>query len=374
MYLTALRFRWAQCQLDHLSDSRRTKTIKDIKNALQSLPAGLEQTYDQILKRIVQDGESELVKLALFWLCFAVGPMTLLQLAEAVIIPEEGGDIDEEARLQEPHDLIRACTSLISSSPSVTGLGSITLGHSSVKDYLTSDRLRDSSLGTFHMDSKSAHERISKLCLHYLLRSEFASGRCISAKDYLVQMENAPLLGYMYNIWDHVYLVDPIDPLRPLILRLLETQQLPRGGNFGVALQAFYRKYSRNRNIESTTCLYLAARTGNLKLVRLILAVEGTKHLETQGGRNACTPLHVASYAGHVDIVKELLAAGGDPLEYSLRGETGLMWARVQGHTEIVQLLVEAGARPMKDVLSLQKSIRSLKKDAKVNFKNCDEN
>ena len=43
-----------------------------------------------------------------------------------------------------------------------------------------------------------------------------------------------------------------------------------------------------------------------LSIVKMILALEETKSLETPGGVYGCTPLHVAIWQGRSQVVKEL--------------------------------------------------------------------
>ena len=50
------------------------------------------------------------------------------------------------------------------------------------------------------------------------------------------------------------------------------------------------------------------------------------------------TPLNVASYKGHVDVVRMLLEQGAD-IHLSWRGQTPLQTARQWSHTEIARLL-----------------------------------
>lgn len=54
----------------------------------------------------------------------------------------------------------------------------IQLAHLSVKDYLTSDRIKLSRLSSFSLDTILANTAIAQACLVYLLRPEFASQDC----------------------------------------------------------------------------------------------------------------------------------------------------------------------------------------------------
>ena len=343
-------FRWVQCQLDNLSDIRRTRTIKDVRKALEGLPSTLEQTYGEILKRIVEEDDAELVRSALLWLCFSFQPMRFEELAEAVVIPEDGGSITNDDRLRNPEEILRACGSLISctspyqhNDPGL-GHGYVMLGHSSVREYLTSKNLRDSSLSMFYFDPQTSDTVISRFCLNYLLQPALSSGCCRSHNALSARLRQLPLLEYIKStLWEHLFCVDVNGPLQPLLSRFLDSQRLPGGGNFGAWVQTFYRQ-TRSSVMEETTGLYFAAREGVLQLVKMILSVDGTKDLEKPGGRNRCTPLHVSAWAGYTSVVSELLAAGANVNEHGADGNNGLFYSITGGFPAIERMLRDAGA------------------------------
>lgn len=97
-------FRWAQCQLDALSQLR---TIRAIRTNLNQLPKGLNETYANILKRTSKD-DVELLRRILLWVTFAVLPLTTEELHEAVAIEAGIGSLDEieESRLSNPKHIL----------------------------------------------------------------------------------------------------------------------------------------------------------------------------------------------------------------------------------------------------------------------------
>ena len=269
--------------------------------------------------------------------------MRISEICEALVIPEDGSEIGPESRLQWPQELLRTCGSLTTSASDPLGTH-LMLEHSSEREYLMSERLKSSPVRGFHLNPRTADTIISKFCLNYLLSSEFQSGYCLTDEELVNRMDDSPLLVYIRDtLWDHLYFVDPHGPLRPLIIRFMNSQYLPRRGNFGAWLQLFNPSIAFH-SIEETTVLYWAAREGLLPLVKLILAVEGNRNLEQRGGVFGSTPLHVASWTGETAVVKELLAAGADIKERNYDGKSGLFWAIVEGHKGVEQLLREAGA------------------------------
>lgn len=99
------------------------------------------------------------------------------------------------------------------------------------------------------------------------------------------------------------------------------------------------------KNVYGWTLLHHAAAHGQSEMTRVLLSV-GADFI---GRDNAgWSPLLVAAYNGHVDIVQQLLQAGaGSKAELNKgneRGDTPLSWACRGGHTAVVRVLLEAGA------------------------------
>lgn len=61
------------------------------------------------------------------------------------------------------------------------------------------------------------------------------------------------------------------------------------------------------------------------------------------------TPLHIASFCNHLEIVHILLASGADVAAKDVLGSTPLHIAAGQGHTDVVELLVRRGGASIDD-------------------------
>ena len=330
-----------QCQLDALVLQR---TPLAIKAALEAVPPTLEQTYCNILRGIPGE-DRDLAKKAFLWMAFSVRPLHFEELCEAVILDEESGTVDEDARLLQPEDLLQVCSSLVSFD---TKDNTVVLAHSSVLEYITSEKIKESEAREFYLDPASADASLARQCVSYLCSPKFQSGYCTRSTDLRNRYQDMPLLDYAVKSWP-VYARraekrDIDEVTRHLLLQFFETSKLPRRGNFGAWIQAYF--HLARFDIERSTPLYYAARFGINSMVKMILAVQGTRDLEVRGGRFGSTPLHVASFSGHFEVVQTLLAAGAKAKEANRIGGCGLMWAVLGGRLDIMKALLDAGADP----------------------------
>ena len=329
-------FRWAHCQLETLADHN---TAQEIKRALDDVPHTLEQTYRAVLKRIPQH-QCAVARQTLFWIAFALKPMKLKELAEAILISEHSAVIHKDMRLLQDEILLKSCSSLISYDAKSTCM---TLAHSSVFIYLTSSEIKHSDVSSFYLDAPTAYNSITRRCINYMMIPAFRIGACADWESIQQRFEQWPLLRYVSEtLFAHLYYIDLDAEITSLLLCFFATHDQPNGGNFGVWVQACFP--NTTGNIEDSAPLYYAARYGLLQIVRMILATDGTRSLEKPGGLFRSTPLHVAAWQGRTEVVAELLKAGASAKEINEEGKPGLIWAVLFGYTEIERMLREAGA------------------------------
>ena len=109
------RFRWIALQLNELKECR---TRTDLKVQLANLPQGLDKTYDRILLGIKKKDHSY-AKTFLQWLCFAVRPLTLSELAATATVDLSAEKISEyksDNELQDIRDVLKICSSFVMES------------------------------------------------------------------------------------------------------------------------------------------------------------------------------------------------------------------------------------------------------------------
>jgi ankyrin repeat protein len=91
------------------------------------------------------------------------------------------------------------------------------------------------------------------------------------------------------------------------------------------------------------TPLFLASQAGHVGIVKLLIAVTGLRGLNSSD-KFLRTPLYVATSNGHVGIVKLLIKAGANYNSRNSDDMSALEMASYLGHADIVKLLIEANA------------------------------
>ncbi|SPQ25071.1 49d5e856-6af8-4c3d-888f-33f6dff254c4 [Thermothielavioides terrestris] len=163
------RFRWVACQLDHLGTCL---TDRECRDALETLPPTLSETYSRILKRIPRR-QVAVAQMALNFIAFAHPPLPIPLLEHAISPSAKGGSLG-------PGDIIRQttisdlCSSLIRKSGSGHDLKSrFEFAHFSVREFLDSDELADLGLEHFRVSASSCARLLAVQCLRYLMLDNF---------------------------------------------------------------------------------------------------------------------------------------------------------------------------------------------------------
>ena len=117
------------------------------------------------------------------WLAYSWRPMSLTEVSEVLTVdPEDDAQFDIERRLVEPHELLRMCSSLVTTVRQQRVKSRLTpyedaeeeellqLAHFSVREYLESSRLRAGPANKFAIDKMRAHTFITESCIIYLLQ------------------------------------------------------------------------------------------------------------------------------------------------------------------------------------------------------------
>ena len=336
--MVRVRFRWAFCQLDTL----RRCMPSSIRKALNELPTTLDETYKRTLQEISKEKQQHAYRL-FQCLVVAIRPLRVEELAELFAIEFErdaGFSLKEGWRPGDPEDaVLSACSTLITV---IENMGSkiVQFSHFSVKEYLTSDRVR-TSIGRYHIPLDAAHTILARACLTVLLQlGEDVDKKCL---------ETFPLAFYAARYWvDHANYEDVASQIQNAMEQLFNPSKPYLASWTWIHDVDSYEVPETIDDLEErpkrpeATALYYAVLCGFSGLANYLITAHG-ENVAAKCGKHG-TPLHAASYKGQLDAARLLLAHGVDVNMTNQMKKTPLCSAYVGGHLDTMRLLIEHGA------------------------------
>ncbi|KAI4215997.1 MAG: hypothetical protein LQ351_001493 [Letrouitia transgressa] len=321
-------FLLAQLHMDSLVLKVSQKTIRQ---ALDALPKGLDATYDEAMSRIDQQGEEDvrLAEQVLSWISFAVRPLKLAELREALSVEPGAREIDDSAAPDE--ELITSvCAGLV-----VIDRKSevVRLCHYSTEEYLKRFRI---------IRFPTAQTDIARTCLTYLMFDEFKQGPIKDENKAFQNILNHKLLAYAATNWGR-HLQGPSEQeLQQMTVQFLSGVDGSMAHSIQTAswLDYFYRGYSQTYP-KNVIGLHLAANFGLQTILETLLEQGADISAKDSNGENA---LHKAAKGGHKAVVKVLLDRGANVMAEDKSGWTALHKAATSGSDEVVILLLRSGA------------------------------
>src|SRR6266851_4304248 len=177
-----------------------------IRQALNELPTTLDDTYERALEGIPKEKRQHEHRL-FQCLVVAIRPLRVEELAEIFAIEfdkEAGPNLSEGWRPENPEEaVLSACSTLIAIVDRPDSK-IVQFSHFSVKEFLTSDRLRTSEVGSirnYHIPLDAAHTLLARACLTVLLQ--------LDDKVDKKRLATFPLAFYAAEHWvDHVKFED----------------------------------------------------------------------------------------------------------------------------------------------------------------------
>jgi hypothetical protein len=352
-----------------------------IRKALNELPATLYDTYERALEGIPKEKRQHAHRL---FLCLvgALRPLSAEELAELFAIDFDEDSMSNFMEGWRPENaeeaVLSTCSTLISIIDN-KGTKIVQFSHFSVKEFLTSDRLRTSDVGSirdYYIPLNSAHATLARACLSVLLQLDenvdktrlgtfplalYAAQHWVEHAKYgdvASRVQNAmeeffnPTKPYL-SAWVWIHDVDK-DWNRRSIDRLTERPSQPRRtalyyaawcGFSGVANYLIVM-HAEDVNIKRgfyRTPLFAASWGGHCEVVSLLLQHNADAKAGVKDYYN-WTPLHMASSHGHAKVIQLLLEYGPDINALSKSHNTPLFLASSGGHLEVVRILLKHGA------------------------------
>lgn len=314
-----------------------------LRESLAALPRTLDQTYDRILAGISEE-DSHLATQIFQWLTFCERPLTVQEIAEIATINSDGPAFIRSTILKDPVGALSVLSGLFTfetssvASEKTSANWTVVPMHSTVQEYLMSDRVRIGPAKKYSMQASECHSVISRGCLLYLARFQ----QPLSVED----IKATVLARYAAEFWStHLRkagnyaegnmlasaLLSSDNPAYLNWIRLYDPD-VPKGIlNFGKDLEV------------AATPLYYAAKLGLDGVTKLLLDRDADVNVNAQGGYYS-TALQAASALGHEHIVHMLLHAHADVNIHGGPHGNALQAASVGGHEQVVRLLLHSGA------------------------------
>ncbi len=345
------RFRWVFCQLEAL----RQCLAPRVRHILEELPETLDETYERMLININKANWDHAHRL-LQCLTIAVRPLHVAELAEVLAVDFGTATGERTSRLNtdwrwEDHQeaVLSACSSLVTIVNDDDSSQVVQFSHFSVKEFLTSSRIADSSAGLsrFHIPLGPAHTILAKACLGVLLRL----GQLVDEDNV---KDKFPLARYAAKHWvDHArfenvssnireemeQLFDPDKPYFPAWLRV---HNIDKELSYDTIFYFF--AYSSGDKTNTATPLYYAALCGFQDLAEQLIT-KYPQQLNYTGGYHL-SPLAAALSGGHFKIAQSLYERGANVDVQGRFNRTPLFGASCTGHLETVEWLLSHSANP----------------------------
>ena len=303
--LTMSRFLLVVLHIESLASQLNRAAVR---NALNKLPQGLDDTYDEALQRIQRQGQpsAEMAYRVLSWISYAYRPLTVEELRCALAVTPGHFTFDEDA-MTPGSTLVSICAGLVTVD---TDSNIIRLVHYTTQEFF--EKIRGS---LFH----NAQADIAIICLTYLSFD-------YPMYEYLEYRDNTSFFGYAAQYWRDHLRASPESEINYVNDLIIEILSKPK------KVQILFRPIYE-RTVSVTDLLLLikdpnipplcAAALFGLKSVVALLLERGAD-LTKSVMKDGKTALHAAAYFAEHEVIKLLLDHGATVESQDKRGCTPL--------------------------------------------------
>ncbi|KAG8527048.1 uncharacterized protein KY384_008477 [Bacidia gigantensis] len=292
----------------HISSIVRKHSKKDVENALRELPEGLSTTYDQILQRIDDQGEEDavLAREVLSWLTFALRPLKVTVLQQALAIKPQGQSFDEDALIHD-ETILAVCAGIVVIDEESSVIHFV---HYTTQEYFI--KTRRSAFPTSPLN-------ILTTCLTFLLFDQ-------STKEDMMD-----LYIYVADNWGHHVRESPETPqVVDKIIAFLTDEARVKQGSYP---------------FHSMKNLHLAARFDLAMTMGRLLELDSADiNIQDENGR---TPLYYAAGADKGFVVNLLLTRSDVQIDLASYYDGPPLHHAIEAKQEdIARVLLERGVNP----------------------------
>jgi len=269
-------------------------------------------------------------------------PLRVEELADFLAFDFKAGPIPrfhENWRLEDPvHAVLSTCSGLLA-IVNIEGSSVIQFSHFSVKDFLTSTRLAETSdiiIRRYHISMTPAHSLTAQACFGILLHL----GEDITRGS----LRKFPLAEYAARHWlDHVRFEDVLPTVDHAMKLLFDPNKSHLASWLWLYNPTGLWNVNESGERPSRPCgtsLHYAAICGFHTMVKHLVTYH-SQDVNARGLHKLSTPLHWASYMGHVEAVRYLLEHGANVTALDWDRSMPLHWAARKGHVKAIRILLQ---------------------------------
>ncbi|KAF2787093.1 ankyrin [Melanomma pulvis-pyrius CBS 109.77] len=295
-------------------------SVSELKNALEEMPANLDDVYNDILQRI-RDQSSSKSRLAMrifMWLSYCEQPLTVAELQHAIAVDpiRDADDIDPDrippARFFEDDRHL------------------VLLAHASLSQYLSN--LKQS---LFPLGPKD----LAYSLLTYLHYAEFATGPCKDSATLKLRLKRYPLAYWQGRVPKGImeFLSNPLKRAAFVQIMYVSNTQAPESyREFPAEVSGLHLMILQDD--DGPSCAQMTDSWGRTPLHSAKLLAHGSPvDALDKDGRTA---VHLAAKSGNVPIVLKLLSKGADPARLDKLGKSAFDYAAAENHPHVISELL----------------------------------
>ncbi|KAL1636550.1 hypothetical protein SLS56_001135 [Neofusicoccum ribis] len=366
-------FQWATLVLQEGKKIKlKGKSISALEPLFKKGPANLDDLYEYVLN----DCESRSESVRLFqWILFAMEPVPLEGLCEAIALSGDFGSIDlsdypesyiSGTEPDQKEDAIKYLSKGLLEIKHHEGHRFAQFIHQSVPDYLLHKGLQILEDHPQGSTQGRGHFQISRSCMHYLLIDEVRfNGHVTERQLPEALVKTLPLIGYAWKFWrfhvieaemagmnqaDLVDIATRVD-VRDLAPRcpaytnlaffaletLIENEEV-----FLEFVDSGVFDHQKVSDEKKEKLAWWAAGGGYESALKLLIGAGAGVEREYESR----TPISLAAEFGHASVTKLLIEAEADLSWCNYEDQFPLGLAAENGHDEVVELLLGQGVDP----------------------------
>ncbi|PTB56310.1 hypothetical protein M431DRAFT_550349 [Trichoderma harzianum CBS 226.95] len=347
-----------------------------IERAPEELSSSLDTTFDETLLKIDKYLQSRVIS-SLKWLAFSFDRLTIDLFTEILAQhTDKSAHLDEAEKLSSPHTVLEGLYGLI-----VVDEHHVWLAEPSIKEYLTSSRIRHGPASAFSFTEMEAHLYIAHSSLIHHLEcnppntyekdeQNVSKLKVYAARNWPLHLEMVPRSSWPLEIAQaaNLALAMRSPSLFSMIDSLTENPLIYTAYLGATQLTEMLISEGLDRHEYITqgdldVALLNASSAGKLETVRLLVDKGAGVDLENATRRN---PLTQAALGGHIAVVRYFVE--NEVLTAALDGTDVRKWtvnaAAAESHFDLIELLVHNGTEV--DEYTLEKVAGSSRDEASI--------